>query len=78
VFPALGLVIVARVYASIWAALLSIRALRRSFEALGPGDAGPFDDIPGPGVRRLGNVAAHVPPLAIGATWLWLLATSLR
>ena len=76
VFPVLGLVIVAGVYASIWAALLSIRALRLSFEALEPRHPGPFDAIPGLRVRQLGNVAAHVPPLAIGATWVWLLVTN--
>jgi hypothetical protein len=76
VFPVLGLVIVAGVYASIWAALLSIRALRLSFGSLEHVQAGPFDAIPGRRVRRLGNVAAHVPPLAIGATWIWLLATN--
>jgi hypothetical protein len=76
VFPVLGLVIVAGVYASIWAALLSIRSLRRTFQALERRHAGPFDGIPSGRVRGMGNVAAHVPPLAIGATWIWLLTTN--
>jgi len=28
-------------------------------------------------IRRLGHVAAHVRSLAIGATWVWLLAMNL-
>jgi hypothetical protein len=75
-FPVLGLVIVAGVYVSIWAALLSIRALRRCFDSVEPHQANPFDQVPGSGVRRLGNVAAHLPPIAIGATWIWLLTTN--
>jgi hypothetical protein len=76
VFPVLGLVIVAGVYASIWAALLSIRSLSRRFDALEPKHANPFDQIPGRRLGELGNIAAHVPPLAIGITWLWLLTTN--
>jgi hypothetical protein len=78
VFPVLGLVIVAAVYASIWAALLSIRALRLSFDALEQRYASPFEGIPSRRIRGLGNVAAHVPPLAIAATWIWLLTTNLH
>jgi hypothetical protein len=77
IFPVLGLVIVAGVYAAIWAALLSIRALRQRFTAIEPEGPNPFDSIPGPRVRELGNIGVHVPPLAIGTTWLWLLATQL-
>jgi hypothetical protein len=76
VFPLLGLVIVGAVYSSIWAALLTSRALRRGFEALDPERASPLDAIPGTALRRLGNLAAHVPPLAIGTTWVYLLATN--
>jgi hypothetical protein len=77
IFPVLGLVIVAGVYAAIWAALLSIQALRQRFAAIEPNSPNPFDSIPAPRVRELGNIGIHVPPLAIGATWIWLLATRL-
>jgi hypothetical protein len=76
VFPVLGIVIVTGVYASILAALITIRALRERFDALEPDRANPFDDLPTSGVRALGNVAAHVPPLAIGITWICLLASN--
>jgi hypothetical protein len=75
-YPALGLVIFAGVYTSILAALLSIRALRRCFESVEPDHANPFDRVPGARVRRMGNVASHVPPIAIGVTWAWLLVTT--
>ncbi len=54
-------------------ALFSIRGLRREFELLEPEHRNPFDLIPGRSVRALGTVAMHVPPLAMGATWIWLL-----
>jgi hypothetical protein len=76
IFPVLGLVIVAGVYASIWAALLSIRGLRQCFDSIEPDHSNPFDRIPGLRVRRLANIALHLPPVAIGATWIWLLTTN--
>ena len=63
----------AGVYVSIVAGLFSIRALRREFELLEPEHRNPFDLIPGRSVRAFGTVAIHVPPLAIGATWIWML-----
>ena len=75
--PVLGLVIVAGVYVSIVAALVSMRQLRREFNLLEPAHRNPFDAIPNHSVRALGTVAIHVPPLAIGATWIWLLAAGL-
>jgi len=71
--PVLGLVIVAGVYISIIAALVSIRELRREFDLLEAQHRNPFDAIPNRSVRALGAVAVHVPPVAIGATWIWLL-----
>ena len=75
-FPVLGLVIFAGVYASILAAVLSIRALWTCFDSVEPDDTDPFDRIPSRGARRVGNVATHVPPIAIGVTWIWLLVTT--
>jgi hypothetical protein len=75
VFPLLGVLIVASVYASILAALLSIRALRWRFDEIGE-HADPFEDVPGKHIRGMGNLAAHVPAIAIGVTWIWLLLTS--
>ena len=72
--PALGFVIVAGVYASIVAALFTSRALSRRFRALGFEHVNPFDSIPNASLRALGNVAVHLPPLAIGVTWIWLFA----
>ena len=71
--PSLGIVIVTGVYASILAALLSIRALRREFDLLEPEKADPLDTIPNRSIRVMGTIAAHVPPIAIGVTWIWLL-----
>jgi hypothetical protein len=76
VFPILGLVIVAGVYASICAALLTISALRARFADIEPAHVYPFDDLPAGWVRQLGHMAAYVPPVAIGATWIWLLTTN--
>jgi hypothetical protein len=76
VFPLLGLVIVTGVYASILAALLSIRSLRRCFDSIQRQHTNPFDQIPTPPIRRVGDLAAHVPPIAIGVTWIWLLLTT--
>ena len=73
--PLLGIVIVIGVYASILAALLTIRALRARLNALEPEHPNPFDAIPTASVRTLGHAAAHVPPLAILATCVWLLIT---
>ena len=75
--PTLGLVIVAGVYVSIIAGLVSMRQLRREFELLEPEHRNPFDAIPSRAVRAFGTVAIHVPPLAIGATWIWLLFAGL-
>jgi hypothetical protein len=76
VFPVLGVVIVVGTYASIWAGLVSIRQLRARFDVTEAVHLNPFDGLPTPRVRRLGHLAAHVPPIAIGATWLWLLVTN--
>ena len=64
--PVLGFVI------SIVAGVLTSRALRREFEALELDHLNPFDSIPGSSLRALGDVAVHVPPPAIGVTWIWL------
>ena len=72
--PALGLVIVAGVYASILAARFTIRALWREFDRLQPTHPDPFDRIPNHRIRVLGGIGVHVPPLAIAAFWVWLLA----
>jgi hypothetical protein len=71
--PSLGIVIVSGVYASILAAQFSIRALRREFDRLEPAHPDPFDAIPGRPIRVTGNVAVHIPPIAIAAVWIWLL-----
>ena len=71
--PLLGLVIVAGVYVSILAAPLTSRALRRKFTALDE-RSNPFDGVPNASLRMLGDVSVHVPPLAIGITWMWLIA----
>jgi hypothetical protein len=73
--PLLGIVIVAGVYASIIAAVLTGRALRRQFGALETKRVTPFDPIPNARLRALGDVAIHLPPLAIGATWITLLVS---
>ena len=75
VIPLLGIVIVSAVYASIVAALLTSRALRRQFAALELEGDNPFDSIPTSALRVLGDVAVHLPPLAIGVTWIWLFIT---
>ena len=72
VVPVLGVVIVLAVYTSIAAAHMSIRALRRQFDLLEPQHPDPFDLIPTSRLRALGSVAAHVPPIAIAAVWIWL------
>jgi len=68
-----SLVIVAGVYISLLAALFSIRAFRTEFELVEPEHRNPFDVIPGRSARALGTLAMHVPPLALGGTWIWLL-----
>jgi hypothetical protein len=73
--PSLGVLIVAGVYASILAAQLSIRALRREFKRLEPEPSDPFDCIPSSLIRAAGSIAAHLPPIALGAPWIWLLTT---
>jgi hypothetical protein len=76
VFPLLGIVIVVGVYVSVCAALLNIRALRSRYEQAEPVIRDPFDGIPSVSIRRLGHIATHVSPIAIGATWIWLLITN--
>ena len=65
--------IVAGVYASILAAVLTMRALRGEFKALELEQENLFDSIPRSWVRALGDVAVHTSPIAIGAIWIWLL-----
>jgi hypothetical protein len=54
-FPVLGLVIFAGVYASILAAILSIRALWTCFDSVEPDHTDPFDRIPSRRIRRMGS-----------------------